>query len=810
MAFSQEDDSQDTEDFVKLKSDMFQKKNPPAFRSWRRSMECWIELCRLPPHEVVHHIRLYCTPPLQQALDARFTSQEWSNLTATEAMDFIRDIVLRSTNCAVLWSEFFNATQGPGESVSDYFLKCSQNGHRLQFPVPSVSLTVGLSDEAMRRHVYQCSNDINSVSALRARCCAYEAARVDAAARQCNWRETALAAGSEISEADHPNATIAGTGRGHPPPPCGNCGSRHKMKCTECAGTKFTEDSGLRTCDFCGTEVRDFVALESQEFLSNLDVSQITRIKKERFKNDDGREITLGVCETYNIILNSWTKAMLSLGASHRFEKIMFELWMWYLQRSNMAFSQEDDSQDTEDFVKLKSDMFQKKKYCYFPSAANIEGSSIPNVVHLRIFPNMPKKNLPDNLSLAKLLSLVYLAIVLAEEPILLMDLIRWCREGHLPYFSAHNLLPPGCKSEVTKGAVVIEADIIKENGINMAMLLNVLYFPIPDYRYVIDRVVKPLRLPVYVGDMALELMKKLFTASNCSNKISVLGIEIYAIAAVVRVLKDFWGLNDYDEYYLSIATRRINEEIGKKSSIVPLFCWEEWQTYINKLIWYCGEIDYITSTHSRKVDFCNLEARSFSRFAWTEGIWRQGSYSSTDTPGIITTQCWSYAEKLLDAQDTTVETQVNQPFVYKPTQLPIHGIVEQFVNSCGKDSKYGHLLQVGKELMDINFSDHLFKLPAIGTLQEELKRCGSDLQIVTTIPKTSQKENKLLLFIPQPFKCAKQSDFRIKLLDVKIYPSRSIEWLLAICFIFFDVNGYEVLQSIKMFKEIYPRKLWF
>lgn len=584
------------------------------------------------------------------------------------------------------------------------------------------------------------------------------------------------------------------------------------MKCTECAGTSFTEDSGLRTCNSCGTEVRNFVTLESQDFFLNPEGSVLTQFKKEKLKVElKEQETALGVCETYNIILNSWTKTILSLGASHRFEKIMFELWMWYLQRTGMAFSQEDDSQDTEDFVKLKNDMLQKKKYCYFPSAADIEGSSIPNVVSLSCFSNRKKKDLPDNLTLAKLLGMVYLALVLAEERILLMDLIRWCREGHLPYFSAHNLLPPGCKSEVSKGAVVIETDIIKDNSTSIAMLLNILYFPIPDYRYVIDRVVKPLRLPVYVGDMALELMKKLFT-SKWSSRISVLGIELYAIAAVVCVLKDFWGLNDYDEYYLSVATRRINEEIGKKSSIAPLFCWEEWQKYINRLIWYCGEIDCVTNMHSRKADFCNFgEAGSFSRFAWTEGIWRLGSFNSTDAPGIIARQCWSYAEKLLDAQDTPLEAQVNQSFVYKPTQLPIHGTVEQFVKSCENNSKYGHLLQVGKELMDVNFSDHLFKFPAIDTLQKELERCGSGLQIVTTIPKrTSEKENKLLLFMPQPFKCSKMCDFKIRLYDIKIYPSRSLEWLLAIGFIFFDVSGFEVLQSIKMFQEIYPKKLSF
>ncbi|KAG0694224.1 hypothetical protein GWK47_027281 [Chionoecetes opilio] len=45
--------------------------SPATFRSWRRSIECWLHLCRCPPQEAVHHIRLHCVPALQCAVDAR-------------------------------------------------------------------------------------------------------------------------------------------------------------------------------------------------------------------------------------------------------------------------------------------------------------------------------------------------------------------------------------------------------------------------------------------------------------------------------------------------------------------------------------------------------------------------------------------------------------------------------------------------------------------------------------------------------------------------------------------------------------------
>ena len=78
-----------------------------VFRSWTRSMTCWLNLCRLQPPEAAHHIRLFCVPALQRALDARFTDAQWGALSIDAALKEIGKVVLRSTNQAVQWSDFF-------------------------------------------------------------------------------------------------------------------------------------------------------------------------------------------------------------------------------------------------------------------------------------------------------------------------------------------------------------------------------------------------------------------------------------------------------------------------------------------------------------------------------------------------------------------------------------------------------------------------------------------------------------------------------------------------------------------------------
>ena len=79
-----------------------------------------------------------------------------------------------------------------------------------------------------------------------------------------------------------------------------------------------------------------------------------------------------------------------------------------------------------------------------------------------------------------------------------------------------------------------------------------------------------------FVGGLALQHMKNLH---HFKDDIPVIGIEMYAVAAVIVVLKAYWGLNDDSELRLSDAVKKINGVLIKKnSSYAPLFCWEDWQ----------------------------------------------------------------------------------------------------------------------------------------------------------------------------------------------------------------------------------------
>ena len=99
-------------------------------------MTCWIQLNNFQRQEVVLHIRLHCDPALQRALDARFSDVSWNAFNQEEALDAIANIVLRASNQAVQWSEFFALAQGRDESVSFYVARCAQKATDCNFQCP--------------------------------------------------------------------------------------------------------------------------------------------------------------------------------------------------------------------------------------------------------------------------------------------------------------------------------------------------------------------------------------------------------------------------------------------------------------------------------------------------------------------------------------------------------------------------------------------------------------------------------------------------------------------------------------------------
>ncbi|KAG0713911.1 hypothetical protein GWK47_015165 [Chionoecetes opilio] len=185
-----------------------------GFRTWRRSVEAWLSLSRWPDQEAVLHIRLLCVADLQRALDVKFTTGQWQAMPTKGALDAIGKIVLRASNQAVRWSDFFSVCQAIGEPVSAFFVRCAQRAMDCEFQCPQCEcnlseymllrkVMVGLGDSALKQEVFRQCHTFDDVESLRAFCVSFEAARRDATSMHGgkNSRECEMA-GADVTPDD--------------------------------------------------------------------------------------------------------------------------------------------------------------------------------------------------------------------------------------------------------------------------------------------------------------------------------------------------------------------------------------------------------------------------------------------------------------------------------------------------------------------------------------------------------------------------------------------------------------------------------
>ncbi|XP_066965683.1 uncharacterized protein [Macrobrachium rosenbergii] len=218
----------------KCKLDMYLS----AFRSWRRSVECWLHLNKWVGIEAVMHLRLWYEAELQSTLDAKLSSDEIFAMTPSAMLDAIQELVTSSSNQAVLWDMFFSSHQSAEESIKVYFNKCLQQAIDCRFKCPSCSsdlaeyilvrkIMVGLHNPMLKRELFQSAGESMSLDELKTKCLAFEAAARDSLGGKPN----AFGVAVELSDEEEPpvaDAVAAGMGKQRRGP------SKDRSKCSSC------------------------------------------------------------------------------------------------------------------------------------------------------------------------------------------------------------------------------------------------------------------------------------------------------------------------------------------------------------------------------------------------------------------------------------------------------------------------------------------------------------------------------------------------------------------------------------------------
>ncbi|XP_057379813.1 TATA box-binding protein-associated factor RNA polymerase I subunit B-like isoform X2 [Daphnia carinata] len=333
----------------------------------------------------------------------------------------------------------------------------------------------------------------------------------------------------------------------------------------------------------------------------------------------------------------------------------------------------------------------------------------------------------PEYMTLHKLLSFLHAALLMKGEVICYGDITRWVREGHIPLYAAHRLLPStmplsrtdslilgGLSASRSDGAPA--SRIFRQNTARLLTILNVPLVPKPPAYLLASKVIRDLQLP----DELIVFVRhfdKLVSQNNLDEwKLSPFGNRvdrqsIYAATLVLVAIKFVMGLDGTTEYKISDFAAKYNELLKLKPSSgfsrrqasaeneitvdgshqrsdgKPLFVWREWVRFIEYRRVAIERTHVPTAIRKELLD--RMDPEYILRYAENEGF--LFCNSSTEEPSEKEKVLLSFIEKLSENYPKPFTPTKRIPS-FHPSLLGSHGLAEQLIEF--DESKYGLLKQ--------------------------------------------------------------------------------------------------------------------
>lgn len=189
----------------------------------------------------------------------------------------------------------------------------------------------------------------------------------------------------------------------------------------------------------------------------------------------------------------------------------------------------------------------------------------------------------PYILSLNKIYSILYLALLIIKDKIQLGDILRFMKEGYLTFNNYNNLLPDDFTEKKYnfkngKKNIMFTNSNLRQSTTQIAKFLKVDWFLVcPNLIELCERYCKELNLPEAICDC----VKNIISRTNikmlfCNYSDKVPNYEGRVLSIIIFVLKLLFGLDDVTELYLGDFAKKLN-----KSSQFFMFDIVEWLKYI-------------------------------------------------------------------------------------------------------------------------------------------------------------------------------------------------------------------------------------
>ncbi|XP_052773783.1 TATA box-binding protein-associated factor RNA polymerase I subunit B-like [Mya arenaria] len=374
----------------------------------------------------------------------------------------------------------------------------------------------------------------------------------------------------------------------------------------------------------------------------DMEVSQARKLheKHDRVKGKgtfEGRPWSL--YEGYEIILLHQVEALIRLGAHPRLKDLVFKLWVNYLHKLDVAFT--DEPSPCEVLQKMDRQREKFRGTTRKPRVKNVlSRKSLKQTVGVsqkKVEKQLDREALQETLideefddgenpvelkgnvesdldwssgdedveenewgryrrklhnrdvhkvKMASTACLCYLGLMFTNPATTIADIVRWIRTDKLPYRNAALLLPEEMKFCLNDwkcfgmGTIPSSENLRLDTG-RLAVFLNLANIPNYPLLLLLHKYILQLDLPAEIHGYAANILHATFptTAYELNEKRKKLPFwEGMAMASIILTLKLFLGVNDSTERLMSSSSCQLQGYTDQK-----LFVWDDWVKHIKE-----------------------------------------------------------------------------------------------------------------------------------------------------------------------------------------------------------------------------------
>ncbi|XP_036405944.1 TATA box-binding protein-associated factor RNA polymerase I subunit B [Megalops cyprinoides] len=376
----------------------------------------------------------------------------------------------------------------------------------------------------------------------------------------------------------------------------------YREPCAQCSEVSWgITEEGRFYCRSCHNVIERTQDVVDTSFVTNSQVSSISRASQKKAKSERGREWL--VCEGFQFVLQHQADALLDMGVCPQFkDEVLCNLWRRYLQKSQQAYTrtpvhaarfqlsrQASESEDSAPESLGLSEVSwppesetETEKASSASAGRSSDGASSACSGSLdgASYSSTQKGRSSMLMTMPMTLALCHLGLLWVREALTLADLRRFAAEGHLPYVNAYQDFPEemrlyGRDTRIFRVDSVPSYEQIQRDSHRLARFLDLPRFP-PITR---DCLLHPsllclkylteANLPDELHGWVSRLVRQSgigkeghLTFDPVKGSAQLVCYDVQAVALIIVTMKLLFGLNDRTEWTLS---NKANEE-NKKS----------------------------------------------------------------------------------------------------------------------------------------------------------------------------------------------------------------------------------------------------